>query len=62
MSKARQTFKPGDVTKAIKAMVKAGLGVERVEYYVDKFVIITGKPEELPANENETSADLRKLL
>jgi hypothetical protein len=56
MSKARQTFKQGDVTKACKGMVKAGLSVRRVEIDREgKLVIITGKPEEMPtgANENE---------
>ena len=34
MSRGQQTFKQRDVTKAIKATVKAGLPVERVE--IDK--------------------------
>jgi hypothetical protein len=64
MSKARQTYKPSDITRAIKATEKAGKTVAGVERYPDKFVLIIGKPEEMPteANENETSADLRKLL
>jgi hypothetical protein len=47
MSRGQQTFKQRDVTKAIKAAVKAGIAVERVE--IDKsgkIVIVTVKAED----------------
>ena len=46
MSRGQQTFKQRDVTKALRAMVKAGI-VGRVE--IDKggkIVIVTAKPED----------------
>jgi hypothetical protein len=47
MSRGPQTFKQGDVTKAIKAAVKAGLPVARVEVSPDgRIVVIAGKPEQ----------------
>jgi DNA-binding MarR family transcriptional regulator len=52
MSRGQQTFKQSDVTKAIKATVKAGIAVERVEIDKDgKIVIVTTKTE------NATNAD-----
>jgi hypothetical protein len=53
MSRGQQTFKQSDVTKAVKATVKAGIAVERVE--IDKggkIVVVTAKAED---------ADGRKL-
>ena len=47
MSRGQQTFKQSDLTKAIKATVKAGIAVGRVE--IDKtgrIVIVTAKPED----------------
>jgi hypothetical protein len=47
MSRGQQTFKQWDVTKAVKAMVKAGISVERVE--IDKrgkIVMVAAKPED----------------
>jgi hypothetical protein len=47
MSRARQTFKQTDVTKAVKAVVAAGLTVGRVEIAPDgRIVVIAGKPGE----------------
>jgi len=44
MSRSQQTFKQRDVTKALKATVKAGIAVERVEIDKDgKIVIVTGR-------------------
>ncbi len=45
------TFKKRDVTRALKATMAAGLGVQRIE--IDRFgkiVVITGKPAD---NESE---------
>jgi hypothetical protein len=45
MSRGQQTFKQGDVTRALKATVKAGMAVERVEIDNNgKIVIVTGRP------------------
>jgi hypothetical protein len=50
MSRGPQSFKQGDVEKAIKAAVKAGLPVARVEVEVSlgskRIILIAGKPEE----------------
>jgi hypothetical protein len=54
MSKGRQTFKQGDVTKAIKATVKAGLHVEKVEITEDGRIIVhieeNNKPKPAPGD------------
>jgi hypothetical protein len=39
MSRSRQAFKQGDVTKAIKAAIKAGARVARVEIIDGKIVV-----------------------
>ena len=54
MSRSAQTFKQGDVTKAAKGAVKAGLNVQRIE--IDKktgnIVVFTGNmPVEEQSNE-----------
>jgi hypothetical protein len=60
MSRGAQKFKQGDVTKAVKAVVKAGVPVGRVEIENGKIVVIAGnKPEEIPANENEWDSVLK---
>ena len=47
MSRGQQTFRQRDVTKAIKATVKAGIVVERVEIDKDgKIIIVTAKAED----------------
>jgi hypothetical protein len=54
MSRGQQTFKQGDITKAIKATVKAGLPVERVE--IDKggkIIIVTAKAESVENEDNQ---------
>lgn len=46
MSRGLQTFKQRDVTKAVKAMVKAGIAVGWVEIDKDgKIVIVPARPE-----------------
>jgi hypothetical protein len=45
MSRAPQTFKQNDVTKACKGAVRAGLMVQRVEIdQAGKIVVFAGKP------------------
>jgi hypothetical protein len=42
MSRGAQTFKQGDVTKAVKGMVKAGMNVRRVEIENGKIIVFAG--------------------
>jgi predicted metal-dependent RNase len=46
MSRARQTFKRTDITKAVLAVVAAGLSVARVEIEGGKIVVFAGTPEQ----------------
>jgi hypothetical protein len=48
MSRGPQSFKQGDVTRAIKATMKAGLPVARVELLLEgkRIIVIAGRPEE----------------
>jgi hypothetical protein len=46
MSRGKQAFKQGDVTKAVKAVVKAGVRVGRVVIDGGKIIVIAGRPEE----------------
>ena len=53
MSRGQQTFKQRDLTKALKATVKAGIAVERVEIDNNgKIVIVPARPEDA-ANEEK---------
>jgi hypothetical protein len=53
MSRGNHRFKQGDVTKAIKGAVAAGLTVKRVEIEENgKIVIYAGSPDD-PPPENE---------
>jgi hypothetical protein len=46
MSRGAHKFKQGDVTKAIKAAVNAGLSVKRFEIDRDgKIVVVAGRPD-----------------
>ncbi|MGY3387782.1 hypothetical protein ACVWW6_000373 [Bradyrhizobium sp. USDA 3311] len=54
MSKGQHTFKQGDVTKALKGAVNAGLSVKRIE--IDrqgKIVVFTGESGPSAATGNE---------
>jgi ATP-dependent exoDNAse (exonuclease V) alpha subunit len=47
MSRGPCTFKQSDITKAVKAVVAAGVQVERVEVDKDgKISVVTAKPTE----------------
>ncbi len=53
MSRGQQTFKQRDVTKALKATVKAGIAVGRVEIDKNgKIVIVPARPVDT-ANEEK---------
>ncbi|WP_038953943.1 hypothetical protein [Bradyrhizobium japonicum] len=50
MSRGTHSFKQGDLTKALKGMVKAGVPLARVEIGVDgKIVLFAGQPEGHPS-------------
>ena len=54
MSRGQQTFKQSDVTKALKATVKAGIAVGRVEINKDgKIVIVTARPQDAEGDKPE---------
>jgi len=53
MSRGVHTLKQGDVTKAIKGAVNAGLTVKRVEIEGEKIVVFAGRPDNPPASTNE---------
>jgi hypothetical protein len=63
MPRGAQTFKQGDITRAIKAAVKAGVKDWRVEIDRDgKIIVVAAAPASAPDTDQETSADIRKLL
>lgn len=45
MSRAVHSFTQGAVTKAVKAVVKAGVKVGRVEIALDRIIVFAGEPE-----------------
>ena len=52
MSRGNHKFKQGDVTKAIKGAVNAGLVVKHFEIQEGKIVVFTGRPDDkVQANE-----------
>jgi len=61
MSRGAQSFRRGDVIKAVKAVEKAGLRVSRVEISGGRIIVFAGRPQGDEAAV-ETSDDLRKLL
>jgi hypothetical protein len=60
MSRARQHFRQGDLVKAVKAAVQAGLTVGRVEISADgRIVIVAGKPgQDAATGEVNTASSL----
>jgi hypothetical protein len=63
MSRSRRpaTFKQGDVTRALRATVAAGIEIRRVEIGADgKIVVVTGAPEPSEAT-NPWLAELEKI-
>jgi hypothetical protein len=47
MSRGSQTFRPRDVTKALKGVVAAGIEVQRVEVdRTGKIVVVTSKQDQ----------------
>jgi hypothetical protein len=46
MSRGPLTFKQTDLTRAVKAVVAAGVGVSRVEIKDGTIILVPGKPTE----------------
>ena len=54
MSRGQQTFRQSDVTKAVKATVKAGIAVRRVEIDTNgKIVVVAATPEDADTEKPE---------
>ena len=63
MSRGQQTFKQSDVTKALKATVKAGIAVGRVEIDKDgKIVIVPARPEDAANGEKPEKNEWDRVL
>jgi hypothetical protein len=45
MSRGAHPFKQGDITKAVRAVVKAGVTVKRVEIAHGRIMVFAGAPE-----------------
>jgi hypothetical protein len=58
MSRGAQTFKQGDVTKALKAAEKAGLKVQRAEVRKDGSILLDfDRPPSAPGDPNVNEWD-----
>jgi hypothetical protein len=58
MSRAPQTFRQRDVTKAVKAVAAAGMPVARVEVdNAGKIIVVIGEPGKAEADTNEWDGD-----
>jgi hypothetical protein len=64
MARGPCTFKQSDVTKAVKAVVAAGIEVARVEVGPDgRIVVVAGKTDlDLSAPDRENPEDVKRLL
>jgi hypothetical protein len=60
MSRVPSTFRQADVTRAVKAVIAAGVDIARIEIdAAGKIVIVTGKPSKVSAT---SSNDLDREL
>lgn len=58
MSRGAQSYKQGDLTKAVKALVKAGITVGRIEIQGGKIIVIPGAPvTTMPASDDVNEWD-----
>lgn len=62
MPRAPSKFRQGDVTRAVKAVVAAGVDVREVVVEDGKIRVIAGKPEATLVPAEETAEDVRKML
>jgi hypothetical protein len=63
MSRGAQTFRQGDVTKALKAAVKAGLKVQRAEVRADGSIILdfNGPPIAISGTVDDLDSELAEF-
>jgi hypothetical protein len=60
MARAPSTFRQQDVTRAVKAVVAAGVDIARVEIdRAGKIVIVTGRPLEATNPQDELDRELQ---
>lgn len=58
MTRGRAAFRQGDVTRALRGAMKAGIEVARVEIGTDgKIVVVPGKPVENSAAPSDDDLD-----
>ena len=62
MSRGQQTFKQRDLTKAIKATVKAGIPIERVEIDKNGKIVIVAKVEGVVNGDNPENNEWDRVL
>jgi hypothetical protein len=61
MPRALSAFRQQDVTKVVKAVVAAGVGIARVEIdLTGKIVIVAGKPTEGTTPQDELDRELQE--
>jgi hypothetical protein len=60
MSRGVYSFKEKDLSRAIRATIKAGVSGWRIEIADGKIIVVDAAPASAP--DTETSADVRKLL
>lgn len=51
MSRGKASFRESEVTRAVKAVKKAGVEVARVEVENGKIIVIAGKPADSATND-----------
>jgi hypothetical protein len=59
MSRGPWTFRPSEVTRAVRAVAAAGVDVQRVEFGRDGFIVVagqSGEATEAKSSEEEDSA------
>ncbi|MCK1496078.1 hypothetical protein [Bradyrhizobium sp. 188] len=61
MSRNEHSFTQGAVTKAVKAVVKAGMKVGRVEIAPDRIIVFAGEPEAATPLTNELDRELAEF-
>jgi hypothetical protein len=61
MSRGVQPFKQGDVTKAVKGVVEAGVKVARVEIAPGRIIVFAGEPEAAAPPTDDLDRELAEL-